>query len=110
ARRSPPSPPVGVSNASDGEQRTVSGAQHTHGPAQAIVTRRAAERLRAGYLWVYASDVVEVALPGGEDPPALLQVADNRGFFLGTALYSPSSQIAMRLVSRQRVDHAAWLK
>jgi 23S rRNA (cytosine1962-C5)-methyltransferase len=110
ARRSPLSPPAGVSNANEGERQTVSGARQTHGPAQAIVTRRAAERVRAGYLWVYASDVVEIALPGGEDPPALLQVADNRGLFLGTALYSPSSQIAMRLVSRQPVDHAGWLE
>jgi 23S rRNA (cytosine1962-C5)-methyltransferase len=77
-----------------------------------MVTRRAAERVRAGYLWVYASDVVEIAAPvgDGEDTPALLQVADNRGIFLGTALYSPSSQIALRLVSRQAVDQAGWLK
>ena len=37
-------------------------------------------------------------------------MADNRGVFLGTALYSPSSQIALRLVSRDALDHAAWLK
>jgi 23S rRNA (cytosine1962-C5)-methyltransferase len=29
---------------------------------------------------------------------------------LGTALYSPSSQIALRLVSREALDHAAWLE
>lgn len=78
----------------------------------AIVTRRAADRLRAGHLWVYASDLESVALAKGaaEDPPALLPVADGRGLFLGTALYSPSSQIALRLVSRQAVDQAEWLK
>jgi 23S rRNA (cytosine1962-C5)-methyltransferase len=37
-------------------------------------------------------------------------VADPRGLFLGTALYSPTSQIALRLVSREAVDHASWLK
>ncbi len=37
-------------------------------------------------------------------------MADNRGIFLGTALYSPSSQIALRLVSREALDDAAWLK
>ncbi len=112
ASRSSPSPAVGESNTNEGEQRTVSAARQQHAPAQVIVTRRASERVRAGYLWVYASDVVSIAMPGGdaEDSPALLPVADNRGIFLGTALYSPSSQIALRLVSRQALDHAGWLK
>jgi 23S rRNA (cytosine1962-C5)-methyltransferase len=80
-------------------------------PLGAIVTRRAADRLRAGHLWVYASDLESIALPkGAEDkPPALLPVADGRGLFLGTALYSPSSQIVLRLVSRQALDQAGWL-
>jgi 23S rRNA (cytosine1962-C5)-methyltransferase len=46
--------------------------------------------------------------PLGE-PPALLPVADSRGLLLGTALYSPTSQIALRLVSREAIDEAAWL-
>jgi 23S rRNA (cytosine1962-C5)-methyltransferase len=71
-----------------------------------VVTRRAADRLRAGHPWVYASDVVEVT---GEEPasnsssgliPGLIPVSDQRGIPLGTALYSPASQIALRLVSR----------
>jgi 23S rRNA (cytosine1962-C5)-methyltransferase len=74
----------------------------------AIVTRRAADRLRAGHLWVYASDVQSIVPPQAEE--SLIGVADNRGLFLGTALYSPSSQIALRLISRQALDHAAWLK
>ena len=37
-------------------------------------------------------------------------MADNRGLFLGAALYSPSSQIALRLVSRESLDQAAWLE
>ena len=73
----------------------------------AIVTRRAADRLRAGHPWVYASDVVEItgeensdALTGLIAVPGLIPVSDQRGIPLGTALYSPSSQIALRLVSR----------
>lgn len=71
------------------------------GPA-AGVTRRAADRLRAGHLWVYRSDVetlvpaagaVEIA--GG----ALITVMDSRGIPLGTGLYSAASQIAVRMVS-----------
>ena len=77
-------------------------------PVGAIVDRRAADHLRSGHLWVYASDVVSVTLPKPEE--TLLPVADQRGIFLGTALYSPQSQIALRLVSRDALDHAAWLK
>jgi 23S rRNA (cytosine1962-C5)-methyltransferase len=81
------------------------------GPAVpgAKISRRAADRLRTGYLWVYASDVESVELPEGE-PPALLPVADSRGMLLGTALYSPTSQIALRMVSREAIDEAAWLE
>ena len=72
------------------------------------VNRRAADRLRGGYLWVYASDIESVELPAG-DPPALVPVADSRGVLLGTALYSPTSQIALRMVSREAIGEAAWL-
>jgi 23S rRNA (cytosine1962-C5)-methyltransferase len=74
----------------------------------ASISRRAAERLRSGHVWVYASDVEAVAA-GKDEAPALLPVADNRGLLLGTALYSPSSQIALRMVSRSAIDHAEWL-
>ncbi len=88
------------------------GARRSDGPSQATVSHRAAERLRSGHLWVYASDIVGIDLPGGDDgnSPSLLPVADNRGQFLGTALYSPTSQIALRLVSREALDEAGWIK
>jgi 23S rRNA (cytosine1962-C5)-methyltransferase len=84
------------------------------GPARtkifgARISRRAADRLRAGHVWVYASDV-ESLETGDGDAPALLPVADNRGLLLGTALYSPSSQIALRLVSREAIGEAEWLE
>jgi 23S rRNA (cytosine1962-C5)-methyltransferase len=37
-------------------------------------------------------------------------VADSRGLLLGTGLYSPASQIALRLVSRDSLDEAGWLE
>jgi len=78
----------------------------------ARISRRATDRLRSGYLWVYASDIEALELPEGGDanPPALLPVADPRGLLLGTALYSPSSQIALRMISREAIDEAAWLE
>jgi 23S rRNA (cytosine1962-C5)-methyltransferase len=76
----------------------------------ARISRRAADRLRSGYLWVYASDIESIELPETGETPALLPVADSRGILLGTALYSPASQIALRLVAREAVDEAAWLE
>jgi 23S rRNA (cytosine1962-C5)-methyltransferase len=84
----------------------------TSGTIGAQVSRRAADRLRSGHLWVYASDVEGISLPDSatDAPPALLPVADSRGLLLGTALYSPSSQIALRLVSREAIDEGTWLQ
>ncbi len=73
----------------------------------AVISRRAAERLRRGHLWVYASDVVRLDAVTGEE--RLLAVADERGILLGTALYSPQSQIALRMVSGEAIDHRAWI-
>ncbi len=74
----------------------------------ARINRRAADRLRAGHLWVYASDIEEIE--AGESSPRLLPVADSRGLLLGTALYSPLSQIALRMVSREAIGEDDWLK
>ena len=75
----------------------------------AMVNRRASNRLRSGHVWVYASDVEGMNLPEGE-APRLVPVADDRGLLLGTALYSPASQIALRLVTREAIGEAEWLK
>ncbi|MGA8042910.1 MAG: class I SAM-dependent rRNA methyltransferase, partial [Terracidiphilus sp.] len=72
------------------------------------MNRRAADRLRSGHLWVYATDIEHIETGPGE-PPELLPVADARGMLLGTALYSPTSQIALRLVARDAIDAARWL-
>ena len=73
----------------------------------AVISRRAAARLRGGHVWVYRSDVT--ALP--ENPESLLPVQDSRGALLGTALYSPTSEIALRLISREEIaSEAGWLE
>jgi len=60
------------------------------------ISKRGAERLQSGHVWVYRSDVVETesAVASG----ALVHVADHRGKPLGTAFYSSASQIAIRLL------------
>jgi 23S rRNA (cytosine1962-C5)-methyltransferase len=62
------------------------------------ITRRAADRLRAGHLWVYRSDIEQ--LDDTLAPGSLVTVVDNRKIPLGTALYSTTSQIAARIISR----------
>jgi 23S rRNA (cytosine1962-C5)-methyltransferase len=57
-------------------------------------------RLRAGHPWVYRSDV---ASPGGAAAGSLVRVADPRGKFLGSALYSSSSEIAIRLLATREL-------
>jgi 23S rRNA (cytosine1962-C5)-methyltransferase len=72
------------------------------------VSRRAADRLQGGHVWVYRSDVE--AWPEGELAAGLLPVADRRGALLGTGLYSPASEIALRLVSQEAIGEAEWLQ
>ena len=57
-------------------------------------------RLKNGHVWVYRSDVLGAdAIP----PGSLVAVTDQRGKPLGTALYSSTSQIAIRLISPEPV-------
>ncbi|HEV2276219.1 MAG TPA: class I SAM-dependent rRNA methyltransferase [Acidobacteriaceae bacterium] len=73
----------------------------------AVISRRAAERLRAGHVWVYQSDIEELAA----ERENLVAVVDNRGLPLGTALWSPNSQIALRLVSSGPLaGRSEWLQ
>jgi 23S rRNA (cytosine1962-C5)-methyltransferase len=62
------------------------------------ISPRGADRLKSGHVWVYRSDVVSAE---GVAPGSLVGVSDHRGKFLGTALYSSSSQIAIRMLSQK---------
>jgi 23S rRNA (cytosine1962-C5)-methyltransferase len=64
------------------------------------VSARGAKRLKDGHVWVYRSDIIA---EGGAAPGSLVRVVDERGKFLGSALYSSSSQIAIRLLSHDEV-------
>jgi len=70
------------------------------------VTAKGAARWRAGHPWIYRSDVAEE--PRGE--PGIVPVTDRRGKFLGQALYSPKSEIRLRLLSTGSapIDVAWW--
>src|SRR5208337_2779991 len=69
---------------------------------------RGAARLKDGHVWVYRSDIVSA---DGVPPGSVVTVTDHRGQILGSALYSSSSQIAIRLISREPVaDFSALLR
>jgi 23S rRNA (cytosine1962-C5)-methyltransferase len=65
------------------------------------ISRRGARRLQDGHVWVYRSDIVSA---NGAAPGTAVGVTDERGKFLGTALYSSASQIAIRLISAHPVN------
>jgi 23S rRNA (cytosine1962-C5)-methyltransferase len=72
------------------------------------VSSRGATRLKSGHVWVYRSDIVSA---DGVDPGSMVRVIDHRGKPLGTALYSSSSQIAIRMISDEPVkDFDALLR
>src|ERR1700734_3799355 len=64
------------------------------------ITRRAADRLRAGHLWVYRTDLESQQSSAALEPGSLITLTDSREIPLGTAIYSSASTIAARLVSR----------
>jgi 23S rRNA (cytosine1962-C5)-methyltransferase len=72
------------------------------------VSGRGAARWTAGHPWIFASDVIDV--PKDAEPGAVL-VRTERGRPIGWALYSPRSEIALRLIDRDpdaRIDGAWW--
>jgi 23S rRNA (cytosine1962-C5)-methyltransferase len=76
--------------------------------AIATVAARGAARWAAGHPWIYRSDVV--AAPRGPAAPGIVRVHDRRGALLGQALYSPRSEIRLRLLTSgdEPIDAAWW--
>ncbi|HYK19169.1 MAG TPA: class I SAM-dependent rRNA methyltransferase [Pyrinomonadaceae bacterium] len=60
------------------------------------VNKRGADRVRQGHLWIYRSDIIEAAADGG----SVVTVKDEGGNFIGQALFSDSSQIALRFLTQ----------
>ena len=71
------------------------------------VNQKAAARVAGGHPWIFSSDVVDRS---GATPGSTVTVIDSRGRPLGTADYSSSSQISLRLLSRrvEPIDRS-WL-
>lgn len=72
-----------------------------------VISRRGAERVRAGHLWIYRSDVrANADVRGG----SVVSVRDERGRFIGQALYSDQSEITLRLLTLrdEAIDREWW--
>jgi 23S rRNA (cytosine1962-C5)-methyltransferase len=71
------------------------------------VTKRGADRLRQGHLWIYRSDVLDAADAVGG---SVVGIKDQKGNFVGQALFSDSSEITLRLLTHtaEPVDREWW--
>src|SRR2546421_114813 len=89
----------------EGQWKAVEGGAALRQPT-VIVSAKGAARWQAGHPWIYRTDLYDE--PG--DAPGIVAVTDRRGRHLGQALYSPKSEIRLRLLTRGRepVDATWW--
>lgn len=71
------------------------------------VTKRGADRIRRGHLWIYRSDVVNADDAAGG---SIVPVIDTGRNFVGQAFYSDSSQIELRFLAQTHevIDRDWW--
>jgi len=71
-----------------------------------IVSAKGAARWQAGHPWIYRTDVYDEP----RDVPGTVAVTDRRGRHLGQALYSPKSEIRLRLLAPglESIDATWW--
>jgi 23S rRNA (cytosine1962-C5)-methyltransferase len=74
---------------------------------EVTVTKRGADRIRGGHLWIYRSDVLA---PDNAAAGAIVVVCDQNRNFVGQAFFSDSSQIALRFLSHteEPIDRDWW--
>src|SRR5690349_334843 len=75
----------------------------------AIVSARGAQRWANGHPWIFKSDVIEPPTTA----PGAVTVFDNRRRPLGTALWSPASEISLRLLDPDpdaTIDQQWWTR
>jgi len=65
------------------------------------INRKAAGRLASGHPWIFRSDILHT---GDAEPGDTVRVTGQNGRVLGTAHYSSTSQIALRLLSKEAVE------
>jgi 23S rRNA (cytosine1962-C5)-methyltransferase len=72
------------------------------------VNKRGMDRVRARHLWIYRSDLVDTRQASAAE---IVRVTDTKGKLLGQALYSSTSQIALRFLSfdEREINKDFWL-
>lgn len=76
-------------------------------PTPAIISARGARRWHGGHPWVFRSDIVQPP----DSPPGAVAVRDQQGRALGFALWSPASEISLRLIDSDpdaRINARWW--
>jgi 23S rRNA (cytosine1962-C5)-methyltransferase len=80
---------------------------HTAKSAEAVVSPKGARRWQLGHPWIFRSDVAQQP----DAPAGLVRARDIRGKPIGIALWSPRSEISLRLLDADpdaRVDGEWW--
>jgi len=72
----------------------------------ALVSLKAVDRLKAGHLWIYRSDVLACEA----SPGSIVSVKDSTGRVYGRAFYSADSLITLRLITQEDepIDNDFW--
>ncbi len=73
----------------------------------ATISARGARRWHGGHPWVFRSDIVQPP----DSPPGAVAVRDQQGRELGIALWSPASEISLRLIDSDpgaRINARWW--
>ena len=90
-----------------GTDRPLGGERASAGAARAVVvSAKGAGRWQAGHPWIYRTDIYDEP----REPPGIVPVTERRGRLLGQALYSPRSEIRLRLLTRgsEPIDAGWW--
>ena len=71
------------------------------------VSKKGADRVRSGHLWIYRSDVLET---GNASGGSVVEVQDKQGNFVGQAFFSEQSEITLRFLSSSDkvIDRDWW--
>ena len=69
------------------------------GNDRAVISPKGLERLQAGHLWIYRSDVLECEASAG----SIVGVYNKKGHCVGRAFFSDRSQISLRFLSREDI-------
>jgi 23S rRNA (cytosine1962-C5)-methyltransferase len=75
----------------------------------AVVSARGARRWHGGHPWIFRSDIVQPP----QSPPGAVAVRDQQGRTIGIALWSPESEISLRLLDSDpdaRINETWWHK